>query len=66
MSLMKERNKKMTALELIERLQEYKPSTKAHISTDQIDPVGGACKIFGMGEIKNMSEDIDGVYILGF
>ena len=56
----------MTALELIERLQEHKPTTEIYISTDDVDPIGGAEKIMGIGEVKDCGEKVDGVYLLSF
>lgn len=56
----------MTVRELIERLNEYKPATNVYISVDDTDPIGGADKIMGIGEVKDCSEKVDGIYLLSF
>lgn len=54
----------MTVRELIERLNEYKPATEVFISTDYDDPVGGAEKIMGIGEVKDIDKAVNGIYLL--
>lgn len=56
----------MKVCELIERLREYTPATEVYISTDDVDPIGGAEKISGLGEVKDCGEAVDGIYLLGF
>jgi hypothetical protein len=56
----------MKVCELIERLREYKPATEVYISTDDVDPIGGAEEITGIGEVKDVDEAVDGIYLLSF